>query len=313
MFSNINKNEEIFSNLSEHKYNLYQQFFIIGLDPKLMFNINKIDIKTLQEPNISPKIISKYPPRDLYYLNIPDNAIASHCFPHGISKEIIDYNESNYESKIKYKSSFVFSLDNQYPEDVKCSLRTNKVYFSCLLFYEDIQNLNACSANKNNYSDINEPKNKGIFIPKVICLSSFRPFFEQSRNILESLRKYVDNYLYNKISKDNFNIYPIEKIIEGLIYNLPALPRSNFILKINKETFEPNYINKSEKNSLNMNKTSKLNFDKRSSLKSIKYLITYNFDNNEIIFYETPFNRQTKNIINYSILMRYFRIREVLK
>jgi len=313
MFPNINKNEEISSNLSEHKYNLYQQFFIIGLDPKLMFNLNKIDIKTLKEPHISPKIISKYPPKDLYYLNIPDNAIASHCFPHGISKEIIDYNESNYESKIKYKSSFVFSLDNQYPEDVKCSLRTNKVYFSCLLFYEDIQIFNACSANKKNYSDINEPKNKGILIPKVICLSSFRPFFEQSRNILESLRKFVDNYLYNKISKDNFNIYPIEKIIEGLIYNLPALPRSNFILKINKETFEPNYINKSEKNSLNMSKTSKLNLDKRSSLKSIKYLITYKFDNNEIIFYETPFNRQPKNIINYSILMRYFRIREVFE
>ena len=320
MFSKINKNEEISSNLSDHKYNLYQQFFIIGLDPKLMFNINKIDIKTLKEPHISPKIISKYPPKDLYYLNIHDNIIASHCFPHGISSQITDYNESNYESKIKYKRSFVFSLDNQYPEDNKCSLKTNKVYFSCLLFYEDIKNFNDCIEYKkknsnNNYLDnnlnINEEKNKGLLIPKVICLSSFRPFFEQSRTILECLRKYADNYLYNKISKDNFNIYPIEKIIEGLIYNLPALPRSNFILKINKETFEPNYINKNEKSSFNISKTT--NLDKRSSLKSIKYLINSNFINNEIIFYESPFNRQPKNIINYSILMRYFRIREVFE
>ena len=321
MFSKINKNEEIFLNLSEHKYNLYQQFFIIGLDQKLMFNLNKIDIKTLKEPDISPKIISKYPPKDLYYLNIPDNIIALHCFPHGILNEITDYNESNYESKIKYKTSFVFSLDNQYPEDNNCSLRTNKVYFSCLLFYENIENFNECSEYKkkklnNNYLNnddynINEVKNKGILIPKVICLSSFRPYFEQSRNILECLRKYVDNFLYNKISNDNFNIYPIERIIEGLIYNLPALPRSNFILKINKEIFEPNYINKNEKNSFNICKTA--NLEKRSSLKSIKYLINNNIIKNEIIFYETPFNRQPKNIINYSILMRYFRIREVFE
>ena len=51
MFSKINKNEEIFLNLSDHKYNLYQQFFIIGLDPKLMFNLKKIDIKNLKEPH----------------------------------------------------------------------------------------------------------------------------------------------------------------------------------------------------------------------------------------------------------------------
>ena len=321
MFSKINKNEEISSNLSDHKYNLYQQFFIIGLDPKLMFNINKIDIKTLKEPHISPKIISKYPPKDLYYLNIHDNIIASHCFPHGISNQITDYNEINYESKIKYQRSFVFSLDNQYPEDNKCSLRTNKVYYSCLLFYEDIKNFNDCieykkkNSNNNNYLgnyiNINEEKNKELLIPKVICLSSFRPFFEQSSTILECLRKYADNYLYNKISKDNFNIYPIEKIIEDLIYNLPALPRSNFILKINKEIFEPNLINKNEKNSFNISKTA--NLEKRSSLKSIKYLINSNVINNEIIFYETPFNRQPRNIINYSILMRYFRIREVFE
>ena len=68
------KNDSI-AYLSEHKYNLYQQFFIVGIDPKIMFNINKIEIKTIPEPYISPKIISKFPPKDLYYLNIPDNII----------------------------------------------------------------------------------------------------------------------------------------------------------------------------------------------------------------------------------------------
>ena len=303
---------ELNTNLSEHKYNLYQQFFIVGIDPKIMLNIDKIDLQSIPEPYISPKIISKYPPNDLYYINIPDNIIASHCFPQGILNSIIDYNESN----IKYKTDFVFSLENQYPEDKKSSLRTKRLYFTCLLFYENIKNYYECIKERKNIleknnkvlsNDSKKDKIKEILIPKVICLSSFRPFFDQSKKILESLKEYVDNYIYNKISKDdkdNFNIYPIEKIIEGLIYNLPALPRSNFILKLNKETFEPSYIennneeNKDEENSIiNNNKNKKEN----------------NNNNDEIIFYETPFNRQPKNIINYSLLMKYFRIKEVFE
>ena len=80
-----------------------------------MFYINKIDLKLIPESYISPKIISKIPPNDLYYINIPDNIIASHCFPQGILNSIIDYNESNYEMKSKYQTSFIFSLENQYP------------------------------------------------------------------------------------------------------------------------------------------------------------------------------------------------------
>ena len=253
---NIINISEISSNLGEHKYNLYQQFFIIGIEPKLMFNINKIELKNLPKPYLIPKIISKYPVSDLYYLNVPDYIVASHCFPHGIFNEIIEYNELNYELKIKSQKSFVFSLENQYPEEKSCSLKTKRVYYSCLLFYENVENYHECLINKknlyqSNFKDIDlfsEPKSKGLLIPKIICLSSFKPFFEQSIIILESLKRYVDNFLYNKITKDNFNIYPIEKIIEGLIFSLPALPRSNFILKLNKGTFEAGYVNKNENN-----------------------------------------------------------------
>ena len=61
-----------------------------------MFYINKIDLKLISEPYISPKIISKFLPNDLYYINKPDTIIASHCFPQGILNSIIDSNESNY-------------------------------------------------------------------------------------------------------------------------------------------------------------------------------------------------------------------------
>ena len=318
------------SNIGEHKYNLYQQFFIIGIEPKLMFNINKVELKSVPEPYLSPKIISKFPQKELYYLNIPDNIVAMHCFPHGILNEIIDYNELNYELKIKCQKSFVFSLENQYPEERSCSLRTKRVYYSCLLFYENVENYHECLINRKNLfksklKDIDlfsEPKNKGLLIPKIICLSSFRPFFEQSITILESLKKYVDNFLFNRITKGNFNIYPIEKIIEGLIYNLPALPRSNFILKLNRETFEPSYNNKIENNSsINNSKNENIfKIDRYSSSSSLRTInLSYNNDNNninlnnEIIFYESSFNQPPKNIINYSILMRYFRIKEVFE
>ena len=100
MFSSNNKqkynNTESSLELSQHKFNLYQQFFIIGIDPKLMFKSDKIDLKTIPEICLSPKVISKFPPNNLPYLNIPDNIIASHCFPNGIRDLIIDYNQSNY-------------------------------------------------------------------------------------------------------------------------------------------------------------------------------------------------------------------------
>ena len=146
--------KESLSNLSEHKYNLYQQFLIVGLDTKLSFRINQIDLKGIPEPYISPKIISKYPPNDLYYLNIPDNIISNHCFPKGIINEIIEYNEMDYESKIKYQTSFVFSLENQYPEDKNSSLRLNRVYYSCLLFYENVENYYECIKKKKKFIKI---------------------------------------------------------------------------------------------------------------------------------------------------------------
>ena len=238
--------------LSQHKYNLYQQFFIIGLDPKLMLKLDKIDLKSAPEPYLFPKIISKFPSNDLPYLNIPDKIIASHCFPHGIRSILLD----SFDKNIVYQTDFIFSLENQYVEDKECSVRTNRLYFSCLLFYENIDNYHECiNSKKNKSKNINlsllngleEYKNHGLLIPKVICLSSFKPFFEQSKLILENLRKYVDNYMYNKITKDNYNLYPIEKIIEGLIFNIPAIPRANFFLKLDKNTFETSIIDLSDK------------------------------------------------------------------
>ena len=85
------------------------------------------------------KKISEFLPIDLYYKKIPDTVIASNCFPQGILNSIIDSNESNYDIKSQYQTSF-FSLENQYPGDKNTSLKTKKLYYICLFFYENVEN-----------------------------------------------------------------------------------------------------------------------------------------------------------------------------
>ena len=95
--------------VSSHKFNLFQQFYVIGLEPKIIYNINKAELKNLPKILLEPKIISKYPNIDLPYLCIPDYIISSHCFPNG-TVDIITKDEKG--EKIK-DGNFIFSLDNQ--------------------------------------------------------------------------------------------------------------------------------------------------------------------------------------------------------
>ena len=295
--SSENKKEYYEKNdISSHKFNLYQQFFVIGLDPKIMYNINDLDLKNIPEPLNLPKIISKFPNCNLPYLEIPDTIIASNCFPQGIINSIVDYEQKDLEEKEKKTESFIFSLENMCPEIKISSLKINKVYYICLLFYENIENYRNCINQRNYYKSTdhknNDIINKGLLIPKVICLSSFNPYYEQTKYILHRIKNYVDNYNYNHRSLENINIYPIEKIIEGLIYALPALPRglNSILLDNDSFSFDSNSNNNDEKISSNQ-KSEKKN----------------------IIFKETPPNCNPRIMVNYSILMHYFRIEEIFE
>ena len=86
---------EVMDELSAHKYNLFQQFFVIGFDSKVMYNINKIDIKQLPNELLIPKVISKYPNKEFPYINIPDSIVASHCFPKGLLTKILYYENND--------------------------------------------------------------------------------------------------------------------------------------------------------------------------------------------------------------------------
>ena len=287
--------------LIAHKYNLFQQFFVIGFDPKIMYNINKIDLKTLPNQLLLPKIISKYPNKDLGYINIPDSVVASHCFPKGLLKKLIAY-EKDLNEKIKKTEDWIFSLDNLTTEDKMSSLKMNKIYYTCYLFYENVDNYKTLANYRRNTTFkeqeiLEEEKNERLLIPKVICISSFTPLYKHGRFLLHTIKRYVENFNFEVLFDKN-NFYPIEKIIEGLIFNLPGLPRGNFVIKLSKETFY------NENNQENDGKTY------RSFMGDINYKNNLQKD---LVFEESPANRRPRALINYSLIMRFFRIEEIFE
>jgi len=280
-----------------HKYNLFQQFFVVGIDPKIVHLLNQVEFKSIPITLMSPKIITKYPNVNLPYLNIPDSVIASHCFPKGFKNTIIECEDNKLNEKVQRTYDFIFSLDN-YQMGQNITLKTNKVYYTCYLFYEKLKDYQKCLEIRNS---VDKGKNvmeiNNILIPKVICLSSFSPFITQSKTILHYLKQNINRCNFIKLIGTNYelpslknseNNFPIEKIIEGLIYNLPGLPRANFTLIVNKDNF---IIGDNEK---------------ASSPKSLE-------SENQIIFESSPANRRPKPIINYALLMKFFKIEEIFE
>ena len=287
--------------LLAHKFNLFQQFFVIGFDPKIMYNIHKMDLTKLPNELSLPKIISKYPNKELPYINVPDSIVASHCFPKGLVKKILYFENKEIIGNLKKTEDYIFSLDNLAVEDKNSSLRINKLYYTCYLFYENVENFKNLANYRRNTTCksvevIEDEKNEKILIPKVICISSFTPLFKQGRFLLHTIKKYVDNFNFDVVFDKN-NFYPIEKIIEGLIFNLPGLPRGNYVIKLSKETF---YNEKEEESG---DKTYR------------SFVNDTNYKNNakDLIFEESPCNKRPRALINYSLLMRFFRIEEIFE
>ena len=289
--------------LFSHKYNLYQQFFIVGLEPKLMYNINNVELTEYPPEMLEPKIISKFPNKTLTYLNIPDYIIASHCFPNGLKNLILKEDNDNQE----LNKDFVFTLENRGYEDKESSLRTHKVYYTCFLFYESIEdyrNLVNLRNMRKKETKI-EIKNNGLLIPKVICFSSFNRLYNQTTQILHGLKEFVDQYNYTKISDENINYFTIEKIIEGLIFYIPGLPRSNYCIKLNDDTF------RFENEEVISRQDTKKSTNSKSSTSERCVTETDEPKTKEIIFKTTPPNKLPLPITDFSKLMLFFQIDEI--
>ena len=270
--------------VSSHKFNLFQQFFIIGLEPKLIYNINKIDLKSLPSKFLEPSVISKYPNIALPYLCIPDKIVSSHCFPKGFV-DIITKEENGLKMK---DGNFIFSLDNPGYEEKDNSLRTKKLYYTCYYFYESIEDYNIFIKLRETSKNENNLFNQNYFIKKIICISSFLPLYKEAVKILRYLKKYIEYYslknMNGKIEIMKNNFIPIEKIIEGLIFNIPSLPRTKYEIHMSNETFSfDNNDNDKEKN------------------------------RKEIIFKSLPVNKLPKSKIDISNLMNFFNLEEILE
>ena len=212
------------------KNNLIQNFYIIGFSPDDFIKIDKKENKLIfldifgnpseNFPLLTPKIITKFPNEKNGINTIPDNIIIEHCFPKGK----IEY---KYNNK---KEVFQFEFDNvpqNYIDDDKQFY--SKIYFNCLSIKEPLIDyfkykkevvnlilekgyLSVLDSDKHFILGSEEEKKyTNIFIPKVICLASVLPFYNELGALLDFI------YMYY-LSKEDFSSLSLEKVIEKLVH-----------------------------------------------------------------------------------------------
>ena len=221
------------------KYNLIQNFYIIGYSLSDFFFMKSKNIFTFQDIftdslNIKfiPKLISKFPNSIKNINSIPDDLVISHCFPKGL--KIL-----NNPNLINELTHFEFHLENipaNYNNEDK--FLYSKLYFNCLEFYEPLsQYLNLkkeiLSQSAKNKIQIEQdkilkdnPDIKNLYIPKIICLASLFPYSNEMKEILYN----IYNFYRSNINFDNNNInnlLPLEKIVEQIIMKTPLPFSSN--------------------------------------------------------------------------------------
>ena len=175
------------------KYNLFQNFYIIGYSLSDFFSLktkNAFKFSDIFNVKLIPKIISKFPNSIKNYNSIPDDLIISHCFPKGI--KII--NDSLLSQNLTH---FEFNFDNiptNYNEEDRALY--SKIYFNCLEFYEPISSLfnlkkEILAQSAKNKIEITQEKNENnitnienYFLPKVICFASLLPFSKEVKDII---------------------------------------------------------------------------------------------------------------------------------
>ena len=213
------------------KYNLIQNFYIIGYSLSDFFSIKTKNIYAFSDifkdplnVKIIPKLISKFPNLIRNYNSISDDLVISHCFPKGIKI----YENPFLANKLVH---FEFNLENipvNYNEDDKSLY--SRIYFNCLEFYEPLsqyfslkQDISAQSAKnkikieENNDTNQNHGLNK-IYIPKIICFASLLPFSYEMKEILYNIYYFYKSNINNDNSR---NLFPLEKIIEQLVMKTP--------------------------------------------------------------------------------------------
>ena len=199
--------------------NLIEYFYLFGIDPDVI-NVERFGKEQdfLKKGYYFPELLSKFPPDEKADINVDIKVIKNHCFPNGYTLVT--------KNGVPVEEYFYFTLDNMISFDSS----DKKLNFSCVLFYEPlpkyvrVKNLRNKAKEKPNPN----PKKKNlkkeypidnIYVPKALCISSFLPFPNEFKFLLGKLIN------YSKLEKIT---YPIEKIIENMIYGIPRPPRAFF-------------------------------------------------------------------------------------
>ena len=211
---------------------LIKNFFILGIDSdNILDTKNFANLKTISDTHkLKPSILSFFPsfPKNNIYVN--ENILLRHCFPNGFY--IKKYNQ------FPLPEHFSFELDN-YP----LYNEQSKLYFTCLSFYEPIDNYNLfkitqdkgieyseklLSTQKNNNNDKNNSSNNLYKEICSICPLSGEYYIEKVIGFItvdyhpKVLTKIL--YLLHGRYTGHFNEInePLEKIIESLIFSVPS-------------------------------------------------------------------------------------------
>lgn len=210
---------------------LIKYFFILGIDSENILNTkNFANIKDISDSHkLKPSILSLFPsfPKNTIYID--QNILLRHCFPNGFY--IKKYN------KFPLPEHFSFELNN-YP----LKNQQKKIYFTCLSFYEPIENYNIFKITldkgieysekllqtQNNKNDKNNstnnlyreisstcPLSEEYYIEKVIGFVTVDYHPKVLTKILYLLHGRYTGHL-NDIHE------PLEKIIESLIFKIPS-------------------------------------------------------------------------------------------
>lgn len=310
------------------KNNLIQNFYIIGITYDDI--ISKSKNKSLTETNVifTPKIISKFPDTNANYNTIPNELILEHCFPTGYK---IIKGKKISESDIY---NFWFQLDNlKYNYLSKYQRVYSKIYFTCLLFYESINDYEKLKIEmsykdkvNNKESQIKENSNTNLnsliedgtlYFPKVLCFASLLPFQKELSKILMNLYDYFLYYNMNKNKNPNNEVFlinvlsPLEKVVEQIVMCMPfPLSIRNEYCLLYKFNFPIDLMDSNPLANITNTKNKKSNLTQSQKSSNFPY-------NNTIINFQTyePLLSFLNNIQSISLLQIFssFTEEEALK
>jgi len=198
--------------------NLIEYFYLFGVEPDAI-NLEKFDKEQnfLKKGFVNPDLLSKFPPEEKSDIYVDAKIIKNHCFPKGYTMVT--------KNGVPVEEFFYFSLDNM----ISIDTNDKTLNFACVQFYEPltkyikIKNLKNPNKAKENVKKKKNLKKEypidNIYLPKVLCFSSFLCFPHEFKLLLSKLINYIKS---EKIT------YPIEKIIENMVYGVPRPPRAFF-------------------------------------------------------------------------------------